>query len=438
MKERFQKTIMVLILFFLVIQNISCEITSYENVNDMTKDNVTASIESEKNSTVSIGEVKNVNYSGYKDYFYADAEDRTYLFDTSGKIIKQYLYNNCPTKFFEGIAMKEKVDTAHNKRYYIITDYNGNDITSKFVSSTDRFFEIYNIDNEPLIAAIVFEENAVASVGKVSLKDREGDSKYIFSTEDNVFKENNIDVTYLKDTDTKLSYVNDKMMYLSNKYKKSYFINLDTKEVFEDKFGSHGNYIDGYISYNGNAGCGIVDKHGNNILNVNKVPKLQCLYSKGVYFNCTDKKFYNINGECVIDLSQYNIDNPYNYSGSYDGKVTGYVFDEYGFCKITVINPSGKKYYGLIDITGKWVIELQDKEFTYCKAVGENMILMQIGTYYKVYDLKNKKYIGEDIDFKNRDTAQNFCNNKLVYVDEGKLKIYDYGLEKGNEINLYK
>lgn len=157
MRERFQKTIMILILFFLVIQNISCESTSYENVNDMTKDNVTASIESEKNSTVSIGEVKNVNYSGYKDYYYADAEDRTYLFDTSGKIIKQYLYNNCPTKFFDGIAMKEKVDTAHNKGYYIITDYNGNDITSKFVSSTDRFFEIYNIDNEPLIAAIVFE-----------------------------------------------------------------------------------------------------------------------------------------------------------------------------------------------------------------------------------------------------------------------------------------
>ena len=49
------------------------------------------------------------------------------------------------------------------------------------------------------------------------------------------------------------------MAYLHNWYKNSYFINLETKEIFKDTFNAHGDYINGYLSFNGNGGCGIVD-----------------------------------------------------------------------------------------------------------------------------------------------------------------------------------
>ena len=45
----------------------------------------------------------------------------------------------CPTEFFDGIAIKKMVDTAHNNGYYVITDYDGNVITSKYVSSAAVF-----------------------------------------------------------------------------------------------------------------------------------------------------------------------------------------------------------------------------------------------------------------------------------------------------------
>ena len=66
-----------------------------------------------------------------------------------GKIIKTYAYGEvCPTEFFDGIAIKKMVDTAHNNGHYVITDYDGNVITSKYVSSADRFFKIYNLNDE--------------------------------------------------------------------------------------------------------------------------------------------------------------------------------------------------------------------------------------------------------------------------------------------------
>ena len=40
-------------------------------------------------------------------------------------------------------------------------------------------------------------------------------------------KSNGIDVSYLKNTDTSLSYVGDGMAYLHNWYKNSYFITYD-------------------------------------------------------------------------------------------------------------------------------------------------------------------------------------------------------------------
>lgn len=153
---------------------------------------------STENNTVSIGEVKSVRYSGYKDYYYTSVDGKAYLFDTTGKIIKLMHMGKCALLNFWWNCHKKMVDTAHNNGYYVITDYDGNVITSKYVSSADRFFKIYNLNDEPLIAAFVFNDTATTSEGQVVFKTKDGKDKYVFSTEDDNMKSNGIDVSYLK------------------------------------------------------------------------------------------------------------------------------------------------------------------------------------------------------------------------------------------------
>ena len=273
MKKKLKQIICTQMLLVMSILSIGCKNNPTVETGETVSNRETISTEikntnvSTENNTVSIGEVKSVRYSGYKDYYYTSVDGKAYLFDTTGKIIKTYAYGEvCPTEFFDGIAIKKMVDTAHNNGYYVITDYDGNVITSKYVSSADRFFKIYNLNDEPLIAAFVFNDTATTSEGQVVFKTKDGKDKYVFSTEDDNMKSNGIDVSYLKNTDTSLSYMGDGMVYLHNWYKNSYFLNLETKEIFKDTFNAHGDYINGYLSFNGNGGCGIVDTHGNNIM----------------------------------------------------------------------------------------------------------------------------------------------------------------------------
>lgn len=329
------------------------------------------------------------------------------------------------------------VDTAHNNGYYVITDYDGNVITSKYVSSADRFFKIYNLNDEPLIAAFVFNDTATTSEGQVVFKTKDGKDKYVFSTEDDNMKSNGIDVSYLKNTDTSLSYVGDGMVYLHNWYKNSYFLNLETKEIFKDTFNAHGDYINGYLSFNGNGGCGIVDTHGNNIMK-SDMPRLQCIYSQGLYYNCTDNKFYNIEGECVIDLSQYDVKNPYKWSGTNDYRIKRYVFDENGICSITVNNPSGKEYNGLINTKGEWLIELQTDSISYFTSIGNNRLILNTKTGYMAYDITTKEYIGKSIDIITNDMLYGYHDGTVVYVTNGEIYSYNFKTEKEDKIILHK
>ena len=445
MKGKIIRIICMQIILAMLVLSIGCGGKSFvgNEVTSESRETISTELKSTnssaENNTISVGEVKAVRYSGYKDYYYTGVDGKAYLFDMTGKIIKEYAYEElCPTDFFDGIAMKEMVDTAHSKGYYVITDYDGNVITSKYISSSDRFFKIYNINDEPLIAAFVFNDTALTSEGQVVFKTKDGKDKYVFSTEDDNMKSNGIDVSYLKNTDTSLSYVGDGMAYLHNWYKNSYFINLETKEIFKDTFNAHGDYINGYLSFNGNGGCGIVDTHGNELLDTNIVPELQCTFSQGLYYNCYDKKFYNINGECVIDLSQYDVVNPYRYMDTYENKMKTYVFDESGICKITVNNPSGKNYYGLINTKGEWVIELQEQQLSYFGKIGNNLILLQANGGYEVYDINNKKYVGKTMDLTTNNITHDFYKGKLMYAYNGEIYIYDYNTEKNSKVVLYK
>ena len=115
-----------------------------------------------------------------------------------------------------------------------------------------------------------------------------------------------------------------------------------------------------------------------------------------------------------------------------------YVFDESGICKITVNNPSGKNYYGLINTKGEWVIELQEQQLSYFGKIGNNLILLQANGGYEVYDINNKKYVGKTMDLTTNNITHNFYKGKLMYAYNGEIYIYDYNTEKNSKVVLYK
>ena len=143
MKGKIIRIICMQIILAMLVLSIGCGGKSFvgNEVTSESRETISTELKSTnssaENNTISVGEVKAVRYSGYKDYYYTGVDGKAYLFDMTGKIIKEYAYEElCPTDFFDGIAMKEMVDTAHSKGYYVITDYDGNVITSKSVSYT--------------------------------------------------------------------------------------------------------------------------------------------------------------------------------------------------------------------------------------------------------------------------------------------------------------
>lgn len=384
-------------------------------------------------------ELKSVKYTGdYDNRFLGISNDNVYLFNEDGQILKVYSGNSNPTEFFNTIYAKQYVNSAKQKSYYKITDVNGSDITYKYINSDDKFYNIYLVDESPMILASIFEENPTASIAKLVLKDVDGDIKYSVSTEDESLKSNKIDVKYFKSSTLEVDYIGDGIVYLKDK-PYSYFINIKTKEVFQDTYEAHSSYINGYMSYRSVGGNGILDVHGNQVLD-DTSKKLDCTYSDGVYYNFKDKKFYDLNGDTVIDLSEYDVESSDKYSGvSARNKLEEYVFDEYGYCNIVVKNPSGKKYYGIINKDGEWIKELQSTEIRYKKELYEDVILYEDYEGYKVYDIKNKKDIGTAMTSTNQSFVKdNFFKGNYIDIKDGKIYMYNFKENKSKIIELFK
>lgn len=269
-------------------------------------------------------------------------------------------------------------------------------------------------------------------------KDINGDIKYSVSTDDESLKSNKIDVKYFKSLTLKVDYIGDGIVYLKNT-PYSYFINIKTNEVFKDKYEAHSNYINGYMSYRSVGGNGILDVHGNQILN-DTSKKLDCTYSNGVYYNFEDKKFYDLDGNAIIDLSEFDVESSDKYFGvSASNKLGEYVFDKYGYCNIVVKNPSGKNYYGIINKNGEWIKELQSTEIRYEKELYEDVILYEDYEGYKVYDVKNKKDIGITMTSTNQSFVKdNFFKENYIDIKDGKLYMYNFKEGKSKIIELFK
>lgn len=434
-----RKYILIIGIALLLLAGCSHKTNDIENKSEMV--NVSDQKENQSTEINNIVDVKlkSVKYTGDCDErFLGVSDDKVYLFDENGQILNEYNGDSCPTEFFYTIYAKQYINSAKQNSYYKITDVTGNDISYKYINSNNKFYNIYLVDKSPMILATIFEENPTSSVAKLVLKDVKGDIQYSVSTDDESLKSNKIDVKYFKSSTLKVDYIGDGIVYLKD-MPYSYFVNIKTKEVFKDTYQAHSSYINGYMSYRSVDGNGILDVHGNQVLGSTS-KTLDCTYSNGVYYNYTDKKFYDLDGNTIIDLSEFDVESSDKYSGiSAEKKLGEYVFDECGYCNIVINNPSGKKYYGIINKNGEWIKELQSTEIRYKKELYEDVILYEDHEGYKVYDVKNKKDIGITMTSTNQSFVKdNFFKGNYIDIKDGKIYMYNFKENKSKIIELFK
>lgn len=187
-------------------------------------------------------------------------------------------------------------------------------------------------------------------------------------------------------------------------------VNVETGEILH----CDGKFSDGYaISDNK-----IFDIHGNVVKTLSADA---ARYSEGMFFDRYSKKFYDVNLNEKIDLSNYDI-LCWNGNIGADGWTEDYAFTD-GYCGIEVKNENGTRFYGLIDTQGNWVIELTDTlsqvDDPYIGKITDSKIML--GSRF--YDVKTKEFqMRPDI------LTENKCflhDGKYYYLDENMIYIYD-------------
>ncbi len=196
-------------------------------------------------------------------------------------------------------------------------------------------------------------------------------------------------------------------------------INIDTGEKFE-------NYGENFSSGYGISIHGIRDVHGNFVIDATTSPAFRRIvnegsdftqFQDGLFYVSDLKGFYDINLNCVLNLSQYNI-------------TSDSLRFQDNLCAVELKNPDGDALYGLIDKQGNWVFGPSDDTdlpifYPYDGRISASKVLFGGSiTTGKIYDLKDQIFTAiplyhpyaEDIAL-----LGGYC----YYLESGELKCYD-------------
>ena len=260
-----------------------------------------------------------------------------------------------------------------------IYDLYGNELHSRFIKNekTEELLSLCSLEEQDIVW--VRESNETPTESTIILKafDEQGNelcrvdsnSREDFSAAD--FKAVR-GINYSGDNTCRVS--------ITRGTAEPYFcINVLTGEILN----SDCQFSEGYsITYSmqGYHGNNIQDTHGNYLLSENGDARLKHArrIGNGLFFNPGEKCFYNLNLEPVIDLSQYGL---LMWRGEEDKT---YIFKD-GYCGVEVQNDAGKRFYGVIDTQGNWVMELTDEygDIDYDEKLTDD--LLRFGGYiYKI------------------------------------------------------
>ena len=217
-------------------------------------------------------------------------------------------------------------------------------------------------------------------------------------------------------------------------------VNVDTQELFEadeEPFAriregeGEAKFIDGYAVVNQHFGRNIRDVHGNYLYSKDGEDILDNAlpYSCGLFFNKETQKFYDVNLNEKIDLSQYK-------TAVARSAVDEPMFID-GYCGIVVRNDAGTEFFGIIDTNGNWVMELTDTVSEqwngYFRKISDNTLQLLGG---KIYNIQTKTVSDDPRKDFNRNEHDIIVDGTLYYVNNGKFNSYDYDNKVGDVISV--
>lgn len=344
------------------------------------------------------------DYQGSVDHIVYREKDRLFsVFDYYGNQIFIDLEGNVIEKP-ELISKYLQFDSENSE---VIDMYN-NDVTEQFVKDPEHEKVIGVCHMLERDVVWVKERNETPEHSQIVIKgfDEDGNELCRVDSDNSYFNQYDAEnfqyiksVAYAGDTVCRICYTRG--------YTEGLFsINVETGEILRN-----GEFSDGYTVLSGE---GIQDVHGKYlVVKDDTLPEMlynTCRYSDGMFFSKDTKKFYDINLNEKIDLSEYDL-----FFG------TDNVFKD-GYCGIEVMNDMGTRFYGIIDTDGNWIIELTDtldhQWNQYIGKISENKILLGSG---KVYNLLTKEF--EEYPSLINDVR---VDGKCYYVnDAGEICIYD-------------
>lgn len=306
-----------------------------------------------------------------------------------------------------------------------IYDMYDNNVQDRFIEDDKRekILDICRIDTQDVIWVWESQENPSSSLIIIKAFDENGKELCRVDSNNPIFNKNVSD--NFKDI-TSVVYSGDvtcRIRYTDASTNELFSVNVETGEIIDIAYGLESPvYSDGYAI----GSEGIQDIHGNKKCDLpydtfgNDLTR----YSDGLFMSLKTKKFYDINLNEKIDLSNYDV--LFWNGNDYGSWKNAYVFKD-GYCGIEVENENGTRFYGVIDKKGNWILELTDESSLnagagdYCGKVTDTKI--RLGS--RIYDFKTKTFQDTPFYLVN-DVDSILLRNKYYYInDENEFCYYD-------------
>lgn len=314
-----------------------------------------------------------------------------------------------------------------------VLDIFENDVSDDFITNSDNeeIVDVVTMKDMEIVIVREFEETATNSNIILKMLDKNGNELSRIESNDKRLKRVNDSINFAEEfremSLRDIEYCGDTICGLLGRIA----LNVQTGEIVSTGV----DFDNGYgVDYGRNN---IEDIHGKKKFPIDKSGQTdesisdiisssnQYRLSNGIFFNDEKKIFYDINLTPKIDLSKYDI-------LVWEHDTEDYVFKD-GYCRIQAKNPSGACFFGIIDTSGNWVMELEKSDYGWfsIEYIGNDLIFIPCSKEDFCYDIKKKTLENiERIKYRER----YFLDGKMYcLLDSGEILCKDL---KSNDENI--
>lgn len=359
----------------------------------------------EKENTIAAfqGEIEQYKYLDRDDRFLFWLKDGNYIItELNGKIIMD-----------TDVKLESEYLLIEDER---IQDIFGNDVEDRFIQDEthEKILNVCHMEARDVIW--VWESQETPLDTKIIIKgfDEEGNELCRINSDDPQIEEKNLSDNF-KDI-THIEYSGDVTCRIVDKNRRELFsINIETGELLDPQ----GEFSDGFAVIEFNQY--IQDIHGNTVKELPyDIFKDVANYREGLFFSGTSRKFYDIELNEKIDLSNYNI----LYGG--DEWKEEYSFKD-GYCGIEASNENGTRFYGVINQEGDWVVEMSDTLSAQGDEYRGKLTETKLNLGGRFYDIETKEITDSPEGFWEK--APDLINGAYYFLNDEEGIFYCYDID---------